>query len=214
MLSEYERRVVEEATVTIVGKGARGVLIDNCFVLTAAHCIDIDYKGGMALTKYYEEEIETIHGERQKLDIRFVDPVLDLAVLGGADDEGGTENSYTIWSFWEKVLERVEAPLSLFLGELAVMRDPPIHIYTYEGTWITGTAHVPDRSNFFYIQTSGPIKSRASGSPIVNDACELIGIVSYIGESEEKDYFGKSPYLPNSLPFWVVKQFRSNYDDK
>ena len=63
MLSEAIKKRVEKATVKLISKGGQGILVPGGFIITAAHCVDFDCGGSMALGEYFIEEIETIKGQ-------------------------------------------------------------------------------------------------------------------------------------------------------
>src|ERR1039458_360260 len=76
-MSKESRTRVEQATVRLVEKGGRGVLVPGEFILTATHCIDWSGTGGMVLGDVYTAEIETASGAKFRLGAVACDPVSD-----------------------------------------------------------------------------------------------------------------------------------------
>ena len=58
MLKESTYTDVANATVTILGKGGQGVLVNGNMIITAAHCIDYSLDGGMVLGDFFLEKIK------------------------------------------------------------------------------------------------------------------------------------------------------------
>ena len=54
---------IEKATVTILRKGGRGILVSGNLIITAAHCVVFSLEGDMGLGEYLIEEIRTSQGE-------------------------------------------------------------------------------------------------------------------------------------------------------
>jgi hypothetical protein len=63
MLTNDLQKEISDATVKILKKEGQGALVGGGLILTAAHCIDFECPGGMALGDYYIENIRTIHGQ-------------------------------------------------------------------------------------------------------------------------------------------------------
>jgi hypothetical protein len=61
-LNEEHRRRVEQATVHLVDRGGRGVLVPGAVILSATHCIAWSGSGEMALGDEYPTGIETPGG--------------------------------------------------------------------------------------------------------------------------------------------------------
>src|SRR5215813_2779425 len=87
-LDQELRTLIEKATVKISKKGGQGVLIGNGLILTAAHCIDYNCDGDMALMgEYFIEEIVAHDQTQLKVAPLAVEPCSDLAVLGALDGQ-------------------------------------------------------------------------------------------------------------------------------
>lgn len=86
MIEDKIQADIVNATVTLLKKGGRGVLVAGNLIVTAAHCIGFECSGSMVLGDYYIEEIETVQG-RLRVTPRAVEPVSDVAVLGSLDDQ-------------------------------------------------------------------------------------------------------------------------------
>ena len=80
------RTGLANATVTLLKKGGRGVLVPGNLILTTAHCVEFTREGDVVLGDYFIEEIETLHG-KLKVGPLAVEPVQDIAVLVALDDQ-------------------------------------------------------------------------------------------------------------------------------
>src|SRR5215813_1467096 len=82
--------------VRLPSRGGLGIIVTGLdeypgFVVTAAHCIDWSAEGGMALGDYYTERIRTATGQNLIVQVRAVEPVADVAVLGALEDQGSPD---------------------------------------------------------------------------------------------------------------------------
>jgi len=210
------RDTVEKATVTI-RKGedhGRGVLVNGNLILTAAHCLDCSCDGSMVMSEDLPVEIKTCDGAKLLVNKIAVEPCGDIAALGSPDYQSFYEESERFEEFCERT-----TPLSLFDGfatELNLDKPPqqlirelqfPVHLYTHENKWLSGTgASFPP--SYRRIKFDLLTKGGTSGSPIVNDLGELVGIVSQgcghfkDGKSvPQKEGFGVVP--SRNLPVWI-----------
>jgi hypothetical protein len=90
-------------------------------------------------------------------------------------------------------------------NKLEVFKKFKIFIYSHERKWITGYAQsCKEGSNMLWIETDGPIKGGTSGSAIVNEKGEIVGIVSNASISEKSDGSAPRPHL--SLLVWICGQ--------
>jgi len=189
---------VENATVTLTKKGGQGILIRNQMILTACHCIGYSITGDMALGEYYLEEIMTQKGNLKVSPI-FLDPVADLAVLGGLDGQ----------EFYEEFIKFEEfcgntASIRICRDKLEVGKKFKIFIYTHEKKWITGFASMGIHgSHMLWIKADEAIKGGTSGSGVCNEKGEIVGIVSW---TSEQDFSGGAPQPLLALPVWVCRK--------
>jgi len=187
---------VERARVSLTKKGGQGVLVNGHLVLTAAHCIDFTCTGGMVLGDYC---IETINagGRELKAAVVAVEPVSDIAVLGTLDNQVFYKEAEDFESFCAET-----KPVPLCKRSFVRFREFGIHVYTHKGTWIRGIAvQYSGNGQQIAITTCEQIEGGTSGSPVINDRGELVGIVSTGGS---KTNLMPRPHL--ALPVWVRRR--------
>jgi hypothetical protein len=195
------RRQVERATVTFTSAGGRGVLVSGGIILTAAHCIAWSGTGGMALGDYYLEPIETAAGPMNVSPLA-VEPVSDVAAMGPPDGQAFPKDA----DKFERLCEAVR-PLRPYASPLVPRVPVPVHIFTHKGTWITGTAEVFREDAHRAWIDADLIEDGTSGSAIVTDSSEVLGIVSHSGgvEGDERcTGLAARPHL--ALPAWLVRR--------
>ena len=73
--------LVEQSIVGVLSKGNGLGVISNGYVFTAAHCLDMDFEGGIALGDFRYQRCQNSDGQEFRADLLFVDAVSDLAVL-------------------------------------------------------------------------------------------------------------------------------------
>jgi len=198
--------IVANATVSLSGKGGRGVLVCNHLVLTAAHCIKWDCDGYMALEAYFEK-IKTGKIEFTA-QILAVEPVSDIAVLGPPD----TQRLPREYDLFQESCNNIK-PVPVYMRN-----DLPetfrVHIYTHKAKWITGQAKYQKPWNSIYIETDEQVENGDSGGPIINDSGEIVGIVSSMNEKYDNQSkcngFAPLPHL--TLPVWVCNRILENKD--
>jgi hypothetical protein len=208
-LSAEIKRTVEKATVTFSRTGGKGVLVRNHLIITAAHCIEFELEGRMVLDENYSiEEIRTSEGQTLKARPLAVEPVADIAVIGSLDGQVFYDEAEDFFSFCSSV-----EPVSVSRTDFALTQDPDlvrnrIHIYTHKGEWITGNAiqflPAPQMVGF---DTVEQIEGGTSGSPIVKDSGELVGIISNASLILESGQVccGTFPRPHLTLPVWVCR---------
>ncbi len=203
-MKESLRVDIEKATVTVNG-GGQGVLVNNNLILTAAHCVECNCDGGIALGDVVVCEI-TSGQTKFKAMLLAVDPVSDIAVIGSLDDQGYFNESKAYEEFCESM-----PSVPLCTREYAVFEKIDIHIYTHKSTWLAGKAEIcRDGATHLFITPEGPIEGGTSGSPIVNNFGEIIGIVSQAGgpgNQEHTDAMGVRPNL--ALPVWAYNAIQT-----
>lgn len=190
---------VANATVTISGLGARGVLVPGGFILTAAHCIKWDGTGGLALGDHSIETIKTMRGDCFRVSTVAADPFSDIAVLGPADAQEFLQD-YLAFEKWHEDTDAV--PISKNLPRSNKKLD--VHILTHDQGWIEATigdySAGPHRSGRLWLESDREINGGTSGSAIVNSWGQLIGVVS---QSSDSNGSGPQPIAKLALPRWV-----------
>jgi len=193
---------VANATVSILGKGGQGILVNDYSIITAAHCVTFSLKGDMVLgVEPVSEKIKTRHGE---LTVRpaAVEPVKDIAVLGELDNERNAKEAEEFWSFCDNTNSVPLCRSDFEFGETF-----PVHIYTHKGIWVTGNAKSFGGASLSVVADE-QIESGTSGGPIINDSGELVGIVynfTKTGEGLPKSQ-GSAPYPALALPVWISRR--------
>lgn len=71
------QKAIEEAIITLPIKGGYGVLVNGDIIVTAAHCVQINLSGEMAILDQSLDTIETKHQGTFKAQIVFVELVND-----------------------------------------------------------------------------------------------------------------------------------------
>jgi S1-C subfamily serine protease len=180
---------------------AQGVLVPGGFIITAAHCINWDGKGDMALGEYYFETIEASNGTRFTVSPYAIEPLTDIAALAAVDSQALGEEYRAFKQFCE-----VTEPVPISTNNLQVGKTR-IHVLTHTGQWVTGHAIRFGRQldGTVAAQFDTLIESGTSGSPAINDKGLLIGVISVVEESAPYRHMPR-PHL--ALPVWVVKTIR------
>lgn len=194
---------VADATVTLLRKGGLGVLVRGNLIITAAHCIDFRCDGPMALGDHFIEEIKTAEGEL-KVTPHAVEPVNDLAVLGSLDEQVFWREAEDFERFCEHT-----KPVPLCRSEFALFRKFRVRIYTHKGTWVTGSAEqCCEDAQVLAVDADEQIEGGTSGGPIVNDAGELVGIVSNftLATDGQQKSNGLAPRPHLGLPVWACRR--------
>ena len=195
---------VAKATVTLLGKGGQGVLVSSNLILTAAHCINFSFKGGMVLGDHrFFEKIKTGEGELIVAPLA-VEPVSDLACLGSLDEQIAAKEAEDFEKFCEQT-----SPVPLCRRNYEIRKDFRVHIYTHKGTWVTGSAMQScEDAKALYVEADEQIEGGTSGGPIINDSGELVGIVSHFSLATEGQHqcWGLTPRPHLALPVWVCRR--------
>jgi S1-C subfamily serine protease len=196
------------ATVRLANLGGQGVLVPGGYILTAAHCVEWGGGGGMATGGLYIEKIKTRCGREFLAQVIAADPVADIAALAPMDAECGELASRSVEAF-EQFGETVEA-VPLFTRTLGVDEPLPIHVLTHMGRWITGRAvyyGMPWAVGYdrLCLEADSRIRGGTSGGPVINEAGELVGLVSHSSETPSMGCFsGLMPAPWMALPRWLA----------
>ena len=202
MISSDVKKLVAGATFTIQtkerGKG-QCVLVEGGLIITAAHCLEWDCTGKMAMGDLYWNKIKTASGDLIASTVA-VEPVSDIAVLGSPDPQLLPENKAFAFEEW---CERI-APIKL-LRKTPKAREPfPVWIRTHFKTWVAGMGTFYGGGATFAYKTGSEIQSGTSGGPIVNHAGELVGVVSHgTNNCIQGKYDSAAALLSLALPAWI-----------
>jgi hypothetical protein len=197
---------VERATVRLVERGGRGVLVTGQFIITATHCIDWSGTAGMAMGEVYTADIETASGAKFRLGAVACDPVSDVAVLGELDCQDCPDDPGAFEEWCEQV-----KPVPLSILQLESGQSCSVFIFTHKGEWLAGRVARLDRpgrlpGSSLALFAEG-IESGTSGSPVVTADGMLLGIVSHtISNQRPGKACGTMPVANMSLPHWVLAQ--------
>ena len=178
-MDEKTRKQIELATVPVRskrmrrGKGGQGVYIGNGFVLTAAHCLDFDTAGGIALENDVIYYIDRPKGKRIWCSPVCIDPCSDLAVVGPCDSQECSDLRSEFESFFEDVV-----PIEIRRNPLLLDESIGCEIRTHLGTWVSGKMTRQADMGRARLDTDENIIGGTSGGPIVDDDGQIIAVVS------------------------------------
>lgn len=85
-----DKAVIAAATVRFVARAGQGVVVPGRLIVTAAHVIEWDGNGRMALGVRHLETLE-IGGLELMTELYAAEPVSDIAILRVADDQAFPE---------------------------------------------------------------------------------------------------------------------------
>jgi S1-C subfamily serine protease len=194
MLTEQIRRLVENATVRLPQLGGQGVLVEGGVILTAAHCLQWNGEGAMALGDSFVCDVVTRDGRTLQVEPYAVEPVHDIALLGADVND---RKSYMAFEAWCDQTRGVRVGRD----EYELFAPVPVDVFSHKGEWIAGTVQqVCEDAPTLVLMTSPPIQGGTSGGPIVDGSGALVGVVSW-GELE-----GNCPRPHMALPVWVCRK--------
>lgn len=197
--------MVVAATFTIHTQGhgtGQCVMVESGLILTAAHCIDTNTSGGLALGDYKPSTISTTRGRKRPFRAQplVVETGADVAVLGSLDEQDFSTDA----DAYQKHFERCKT-LRICLVEPEEGATFPVWILTDTGKLVRATAeHTHGHEAKIFISANAPVPGGSSGGPIVNSRGELVAIASNFSENEiEGAWEGDAPLLALALPMWV-----------
>jgi S1-C subfamily serine protease len=204
--SESPLKSVERATVRVTSEAGvgQGVLIPGGYILTAAHCVDWDHTGGMALGDHIIQTITTSNGQLLKACPHAVEPCNDIAILGSLDDQTFPKEA----TAFENFCDRTTAADVLF-DDIPAKVPQVVFILSHTGHWIPAKATQWGAITCatVVVEADEQVEGGTSGGPIVDKAGRLLGIVSWFSE-EEGPCDGSVPRI-TALPYWAVQLIRT-----
>jgi hypothetical protein len=219
-LAEKTRLKVEAATIRLAQLGGRGVLVPSGLVITAAHCIKWDGRGGMVLGDYYLEPVATRDDRRFRLSPWFADPVADIAALGEPDNQEFVADC-DAFEEWREAVEPVplsDVRLKGFTegpgGGWVEPKPLPVHVLTHDRGWVEGTvtrygsADFEPHPGMAALEVAVPIIAGASGSPVVDGLGRLVGVISSGVQRDHVRVPGPAgiPIAHMALPRWIMER--------
>lgn len=205
MLTEEIRRLVEGATVRLPRRGGQGVLVEGGVILTAAHCLEWNGEGAMALGARYWCDVTTRDGRTFQVEPWAVEPITDVAVLGAVDGQ-------VLFDAGEAFEEWAEGTPAVRVGrdDYPLFEAIPAYVLSHEGEWIAGTVQqCREDAPTLALETMAPVRGGTSGGPIVDESGALIGLVSSaggVGAVEKGGTSGPCPRPHLALPVWVCRR--------
>jgi S1-C subfamily serine protease len=193
------------------GSKGRGFLVHGGYILTAAPCIPWSNEGLMALDVPFLVKIITADGSQLVGQILAVEPVADIAVIGSPDSQTFYEASNAFDDFAESS-ER----LILCDDEFPFGKSFPVHVFTHCGKWLSGEAvrWGGENESTVCIETDPGITSGTSGSAIVNDCGEVVGVVSNSSNSTTETAGRGTCARPcQSLPVWLWRAIKAAQEE-
>jgi hypothetical protein len=181
--------------------GGRGFVVEGRekYIVTAAHCLPVLPEAMPAAASHertYADLVASLNEEPVlAAECMFVDPVADIAVLGPPDNQELFEE-YEQYNTLTGV-----APAFRIAKAGEKSRG---WILTLEGSWMScevGHCGGP----LWFKDAARPVAAGMSGSPIIDDAGGVVGIVSMSSGPRHVDG-GPNPRLESHLPGWLLKE--------
>jgi len=189
---------------------------DDLVVVTAAHCLP--HMPPVASASHLEERTyERLLGQLGDEPsiaavVRFVDPVADIAILGTPCNQEmpqQTEVYNTLAKFIRPLrMARLEFAPKIYTRSngQTVLGDPEAEADAWllglDGEWFS--CRVSCHRGIWISKALKPLQPGMSGSPIMTRE-GVIGIVSVSGGGVQDTHLsGPQPYLPRSLPGWML----------
>lgn len=224
----YSRVAAATMAVGPPQRRGQGVYVGNGYIITAAHCLKYDNNTGIRIVM--EEQVlykvETAQGERFYVAPLVIESCSDIAVLGALDGQiYPPEMVEPFEAFCDRTKPVPLCRRRLFNFQLgmkterrlipavrsrtaAMMKFQPeefrVHIRSHKKTWITGKVTVFwNRQSKGWVKADNDIEGGTSGGPIINDAGELVGVVSTSSDGNSETKEGSFPFASWALPAWI-----------
>lgn len=199
-MNDKTRKLIERATVHLPDKEGLGVICTGGYILTAAHCIEINLDGGMTLGDFSLQRV--IAGKVEiEAEILAVELISDLALLGAPDGQNYPKAASVFGEYIDEA-----AGLSIFRGIAEIETQFPVHVFTHEGTWLSGTAEPYPFRGRVSMELNEAIEPGTSGGAIVNEHGDLVAIVSQTGNAADMPQYAIAPCPRLCLPSWAISE--------
>jgi hypothetical protein len=201
------------ATVHLPGRHGRrrhraqGVIVPGRMIVTAAHCVQWDNRGGRMAGPFGDTEYEkVIVGDHHLLAAVYaVEPVSDVAVLGVVDGQISQEMS-DVAELYDDLMATVN-PIPLCTADHPIRTPFPVHIGTHDQGVVAGQAtYRHPRRGLLLVEASCGISGGTSGGPIVTNTGHLLAVVSTAGRvagEPGRDVTG--PSLRQTIPQQLLR---------
>jgi hypothetical protein len=133
---------------------------------------------------------------------------LEAAILGSVDAQRGADAEEQAERF-ERFCEKT-TPLKLCDADFPLFEPFPVYVFTHEGIWVSGVSKQTRlNSTALHVEFNRPIPGGTSGSPVVNDEGEVLGVISWVSEPNPNALCAASVPRPMlTLPVWTVQQIQ------
>jgi len=198
---------VGKAVVKFPETGGFGVLVNNHFIITAAHCVSWDCDGSIVMpggsNYYFAQKIE-IDDQAVLATPCCIEPIMDIAVLGPFDNQNASPQRNAFLAACKGI-----KPVKICKKEFKPFRRFKVFIFTHDKGWIEGTITQDQyESPSFMVRSEVKIEGGTSGGSVINGKGELIGIISNSAETPTNASFHEAVIArPNhALPSWIYKR--------
>ena len=194
-ITEYRMKVLEIYKAKMKMKGIRPPSFrKRRLIVTAAHCLPglpPPMRSSYASERTFPKLVASLDDRHEEIWTKclFVDPIADIALLGCPDDQNEIEG-----------LDSAYNSLTEQAGTIQISRPQSGTgwLLSLEGKWVPTKLEVLTTNEGIALKI-GPTKTGMSGSPILNDTGNAIGIVA-VG----CDLTGQ-PILVDCLPGWFLR---------
>jgi hypothetical protein len=183
--------------VLTVGVG-RGFVVERRLVISAAHCLPQLPEPHPWAERTYWKLLATL-GTKPAVttECLFADSVADIAVLGPPDEErfaghGGEHERYE---------ELIETTVPLRIGDVSEAEEVRAWLLSLDGRWFSCRA-IHHGGGLWLSDAPEGIVGGMSGSPILNDEGEAIGVMSNSDEKGAESGPNPRPSVHLSVDLW------------